>query len=60
LDAVLGGIQGVAGEFGAVEGATARFGIESKELQKTMVQLVILRRRGQIPAQEQTNFSDLK
>ena len=39
LDAVLGGIQGVAGAFGAVEGATAMLGIESKDLQKTMVQL---------------------
>lgn len=39
LDAVLGGIQGVAGAFSAVEGATAMLGIESKDLQKTMVQL---------------------
>lgn len=39
LDAVLGGIQGLAGAFGAVEGATALLGIESKDLQKTMVQL---------------------
>ena len=39
LDAVLGGIQGLAGAFSAVEGATAMLGIESKDLQKTMVQL---------------------
>ena len=39
LDAVLGGIQGIAGAFSAVEGATAMLGIESKDLQKTMVQL---------------------
>ena len=39
LDAVLGGIQGLAGAFSAVEGATALLGIESKDLQKTMVQL---------------------
>lgn len=39
LDAVLGGIQGVAGAFSAVEGATAMLGIESKDLQKTMIQL---------------------
>lgn len=39
LDAVLGGIQGVAGAFSAVEGATAMLGIESKDLEKTMVQL---------------------
>ena len=39
LDAVLGGVQGLAGAFSAVEGATALMGIESKDLQKTMVQL---------------------
>ena len=39
LDAVLGGIQGLAGAFSAVEGATAMLGIESKDLQKTMAQL---------------------
>ena len=39
LDAVLGGVQGLAGAFSAVEGATALLGIESKDLQKTMVQL---------------------
>lgn len=39
LDAVLGGIEGVAGAFGAVEGATALLGIESEDLQKTMVKL---------------------
>jgi hypothetical protein len=39
LDAVVGGIQGLAGAFSAVEGATAVLGIESKDLQKTMVQL---------------------
>jgi hypothetical protein len=39
LDAVLGGIQGMAGAFSAVEGAAALMGIESKDLQKTMVQL---------------------
>lgn len=39
LDAVLGGIEGVAGAFGAVEGATALLGIESEDLQKTMAKL---------------------
>ena len=39
LDAVLGGVQGLAGAFSAVEGAAALMGIESKDLQKTMVQL---------------------
>jgi len=39
LDAVLGGIQGVAGAFGAVEGATAILGFESKDLQQTMMKL---------------------
>jgi len=36
---VLGGVQGLAGAFSAVEGAAALMGIESKDLQKTMVQL---------------------
>lgn len=39
LDAVLGGIQGVAGAFSAVQGATALFGAENEDLQKTMVKL---------------------
>ena len=39
LDAVLGGIQGVAGAFGAVQGAAALFGNENKQLQATMVKL---------------------
>lgn len=39
LDAVLGGVQGVAGAFGAVEGAMALTGIQSEDLQKTMVKL---------------------
>jgi hypothetical protein len=39
LDAVLGGLQGIAGAFSAVEGATAMLGIKSEDLQKTMVQL---------------------
>jgi hypothetical protein len=39
LDAVLGGVQAVAGAFGAVEGALALSGIESEDLQKTMVKL---------------------
>jgi hypothetical protein len=39
LDAVLGGIQGVAGAFGVAQGAAAVFGGENKELQQTMVKL---------------------
>ena len=39
LDAVLGGIQGVAGAFGAVQGAAALFGNENKNLQETLVKL---------------------
>jgi hypothetical protein len=39
LDAVLGGIQGVAGAFGVAQGAAAVFGGENKELQATMVKL---------------------
>lgn len=39
LDAVLGGVQAVAGAFGAVEGALALSGIQSEDLQKTMVKL---------------------
>ena len=39
LDAVLGGVQAVAGAFGAVEGALALSGVESEDLQKTMVKL---------------------
>jgi hypothetical protein len=39
LDAVLGGIQGLAGAFGAVEGAAAALGVENDDLQKTMVKL---------------------
>jgi hypothetical protein len=39
LDAVLGGVQAVAGAFSAVEGATAMLGIKSEDLQKTMAQL---------------------
>jgi len=39
LDAVLGGIQGVAGAFGAVEGAAAALGIQNEDLQQTMVKL---------------------
>ena len=39
LDAVLGGIQGVAGAFGAVQGAAALFGSENKHLQETMAKL---------------------
>ena len=39
LDAVLGGVQAVAGAFGAVQGAAALFGSENKELQETMVKL---------------------
>jgi hypothetical protein len=39
LDAVLGGIQGVAGAFGAVEGAAAALGVQNEDLQKTMVKL---------------------
>lgn len=39
LDAVLGGVQGIAGAFGAVEGALALAGVESKDMQQTMVKL---------------------
>jgi hypothetical protein len=39
LDAVLGGIQGVAGAFGAIEGAAAALGIQNEDLQQTMVKL---------------------
>lgn len=39
LDALVGGIQGVAGAFSAVEGATALLGVENEDLQKTMVKL---------------------
>ena len=39
LDAVLGGIQGVAGGFAAVQGAMALAGVENKNLQATMVKL---------------------
>ena len=39
LDAVLGGVNAVAGAFGAVEGALAMTGIQSEDLQKTMVKL---------------------
>jgi hypothetical protein len=39
LDAVLGGVQAVAGAFGAVEGALALAGVENEDLQKTMVKL---------------------
>jgi len=39
LDAVLGGVSAVAGAFGAVEGALALTGVESEDLQKTMVKL---------------------
>jgi hypothetical protein len=39
LDAVLGGVQAVAGAFSAVQGAAALFGSENKELQATMVKL---------------------
>jgi hypothetical protein len=39
LDAVLGGIQGVAGGFAAIQGAAALAGVENKNLQATMVKL---------------------
>jgi hypothetical protein len=39
LDAVLGGVQAVAGAFSAVQGAAALFGAENEDLQKTMVKL---------------------
>jgi hypothetical protein len=39
LDAVLGGIQGMAGAFSAVQGAMAMAGVENKDLQATMVKL---------------------
>jgi len=39
LDAALGGVEAVAGAFGAVEGALALTGFESEDLQKTMVKL---------------------
>jgi len=39
LDAVLGGVQGLAGAFSAVQGAMALAGFENKNLQATMVKL---------------------
>ena len=39
IDAALGGVEAVAGAFGAVEGALALSGVESEDLQKTMVKL---------------------
>ena len=39
LDAVLGGVQGLAGGFAAIEGAMALAGFENKNLQATMVKL---------------------
>lgn len=39
LDAVLGGIEGIAGAFSAVEGGAALLGVESEDLQKTMAKL---------------------
>jgi len=39
LDAVLGGVQAIAGAFSAVQGAAALFGAENEDLQKTMVKL---------------------
>jgi hypothetical protein len=39
LDAVLGGVQAVAGAFSAVQGAAALFGAENEDMQKTMVKL---------------------
>lgn len=39
LDAVLGGVNAIAGAFGAVEGALAITGMESEDLQKVMVKL---------------------
>lgn len=39
LDAVLGGVNAIAGAFGAVEGALALAGVENEDLQKTMVKL---------------------
>lgn len=39
LDAVLGGVNAVAGAFGAVEGALAMTGLQSEDLQKVMVKL---------------------
>lgn len=39
LDAVLGGVQAVAGAFGALQGATALLGVEDENLQKTLVKL---------------------
>lgn len=39
IDAVLGGVEAAAGAFGAVEGALALAGVESDDLQKTMVKL---------------------
>lgn len=39
LDAVLGGVQGIAGAFGVAQGAAALFGAENKDLQQTMVKL---------------------
>jgi hypothetical protein len=39
LDAVLGGVQGLAGGFAAIQGAAALAGVENKNLQATMVKL---------------------
>ena len=39
LDAVLGGVQAVAGAFGALQGVTALLGVEDKNLQETLVKL---------------------
>ena len=39
LDSVIGGVQAVAGAYQLVEGATALMGLESENLQKTMVKL---------------------
>ena len=39
LDAVIGTVQGVAGAYSVAEGAIALLGVESEDLQKTMVKL---------------------
>jgi hypothetical protein len=39
LDAVIGTVQGVAGAYSVAEGAIALMGVESEDLQKTMVKL---------------------
>lgn len=39
LDAVLSGVQAVAGAFSSVQGAAALLGVENKDLQETMVKL---------------------